>query len=48
MIERGIGRRTIVTPDSDPQSSDRNDLNRVIERITLFGGQVAQTKAREG
>src|SRR4029077_3271764 len=32
MIEGGVGRRTIVTSDGDPQSSGLNDLNRVIER----------------
>src|ERR1700693_1531219 len=32
MIESGIGRRTIVAPDGDPQSPGLNDLNRVIER----------------
>src|ERR1700723_1417137 len=31
VIERGIGRWTIVAPDGDPQSPGLNDLNRVIE-----------------
>src|ERR1700726_5153255 len=32
MIQSGIGRRTIVAPNGDPQSPGRSDLNRVIER----------------
>jgi hypothetical protein len=45
VIEKGIRRRTIVTPDGDPQTPGLNELNCVIERNhvvrrTSLGGTI--------